>query len=84
MSILINREKFKTETGRKLYDMLKDIWDDEHWMIAVAMNVKGDDKKQKLIEIMENNFSDFEFEDDITETSDKIILLSMEIADGLI
>lgn len=80
---MIDREKFKTETGKKLYDMLKKVWDNEHWLIGVLANVKGDEKKQKLIDAIENDFADFEFEDDITENSDKIILLSMDIADGI-
>ena len=74
MTFMINRDKFKTETGKKLYDMLKKIWNNEHFLIGVLATVKCDEKRQKLINFIE--------EENITD--DEIIVLAAgDIADGI-
>lgn len=72
MNITIDRDKFKTETGKKLYDMLKDIWDNPEFILGVLLDVKGDKKKKKLIKFIENGVND----------TDEIIRLAMAIDDG--
>ena len=49
----IDRAKFKTETGRKLFDMLVNIWDDNDFVTGVLCDVRGDEKRQKLIDFIE-------------------------------
>ena len=78
----IDREKFKTETGKKLFDMLVDIWDDDDFVTGVLCNVKGDERRQKMIKALENNLEDYEFDDDEYEYTDKVLLLSVDIANG--
>ncbi len=73
MIFTIDREKFKTETGKKLYDLLKKIWNDNDFIGGVMANVKGDINRQKLIDLIE--------EDGIND-SDTIILASLDIAEG--
>lgn len=74
MKCSIDRTKFKTETGRKLFDLLKNIWDDEDFIVGTLSEVKGDEKRQKLINFIE--------EENITD--DEIIVLAAgDIADGI-
>lgn len=74
MNFTIDRGKFKTETGKKLYDMLKKIWNNEHFLIGVLATVKGDEKRQKLIDFIE--------QENITD--DEIIVLAAgDIAEGI-
>lgn len=74
MKCSIDRTKFKTETGRKLFDLLKNIWDDEDFIVGTLSEVKGDENRQKLIDFIE--------EDNITD-AEIIILASGDIADGI-
>lgn len=74
MKCSIDRTKFKTETGKKLYDMLKKIWNNEHFLIGVLATVKGDEKRQKLIDFIE--------EENVTD-SEIIVLAAGDIADGI-
>ena len=54
--------------------MLKKIWNNEHFLIGVLATVKGDEKRQKLINFIE--------EENITD--DEIIVLAAgDIADGI-
>lgn len=74
MKCSIDRTKFKTETGRKLFDLLKNIWDDEDFIVGTLSEVKGDEKRQKLIDFIE--------EENVTD--DEIIVLAAgDIADGI-
>lgn len=74
MNFTIDRDKFKTETGKKLYDMLKKIWNNEHFLIGVLATIKGDEKRQKLIDFIE--------QENITD--DEIIVLAAgDIAEGI-
>ena len=51
----IDRNKFTTELGRKLYDILKPISPNEDWLYFVLMLTKGDDKKKILMDFLNNN-----------------------------
>lgn len=74
MKCSIDRTKFKTETGRKLFDILQNIWDNEDFIVGVLSEVKGDEKRQKLIDFIE--------EENVTD--DEIIVLAAgDIADGV-
>ena len=74
MKCSIDRTKFKTETGRKLFDLLKNIWDDEDFIVGTLSEVKGDEKRQKLIDFIEKE----------NVTDDEIIVLaSGDIVDGI-
>lgn len=69
--ISIKREDVPTETGRKLYDLLYDSWDDPEFIYGTLLALKGDKKKQKLIDAIESGLND----------SDDIIMKSIEIAE---
>ena len=73
MTFTIDRAKFKTETGRKLYDLLVKIGDYDDFVIGVLCEVKGEEKRQKLIDIIER--------ENITD-EETIVLLAGDIADG--
>ena len=73
--ISIDREKFKTETGKKLYDILVDTVKHTESIYGILSRLQGDEKRQKLIDLIEK--------EDLTD-SDTIILASIDIADGLI
>ncbi len=72
MSFTIDREKFKTEKGKQLYDMLKKIWADDEWICGVIIELKGDEKKQKMIDILEDGETD----------RSQIVLIAMDIRNG--
>ncbi len=74
MKCSIDRTKFKTETGRKLFDLLKNIWDDEDFIVGTLSEVKGDEKRQKLIDFIE--------EENVTD-DELIVLAAGDIADGI-
>ena len=69
----IDREKFKTETGKKLYDLLVQISDDNNFLVGILANVKGDKNRQKMIDLIEK--------EGITDKG-TIILASLDIKDG--
>ena len=73
MTFTIDRAKFKTETGRKLYDLLVKIGDYDDFVIGVLCEVKGDEKRQKLIDIIER--------ENITD-EETIAMLAGDIANG--
>jgi len=69
---LIKREEVPTETGRKLYDLLVASWDDPEFVYCTLVGLRGDAKKQKLIDVIkERNLTD----------SDDIINASLDIED---
>lgn len=72
--ISIDRNKFKTETGKKLYDLLVDTVKHTESIYGILSRLQGDEKRQKLIDFIEK-----EHETD----SDVIILASLDIADGI-
>ncbi len=73
MTFTIDREKFKTETGKKLYDLLKEIWDNEDFIVGTLAEVKGDKNRQKLIDLIEK--------DGITD-DETIVLAAGDIMNG--
>ena len=46
---MIDREKFKTELGKQLYDVLKPIAPSEDWLYLMFMMTKGDYKKNMVM-----------------------------------
>lgn len=53
MTYIVKREKFQTELGRKLYDTLVKISDDDDFILAVLVEMQGDEKKHKFLELLE-------------------------------
>lgn len=72
--ISIDRNKFKTETSKKLYDLLVDTVKHTESIYGILSRLQGDEKRQKLIDFIE--------EENETD-SDVIILASLDIADGI-
>lgn len=72
--ISISREQIPTDTGKKLYDLLVESWDDSEFIYGVLARLRGDAQKQKLIDFIE--------EENETD-SDVITLASLDIADGI-
>jgi len=62
----------KTPTGEKLFDMLKDIWNDEHFIIGVIGGLKTDEQKQKMIDILADGETD----------RSQIVLIALDIRNG--
>ena len=56
--------------SKKLYNMLKKIWDNEDFLLFRLLDLKTDEKKQKMIDILE--------ETGLTDT-DEIIVHCMAI-----
>lgn len=71
--VSIKREDVPTETGKKLFDLLYASWDDPEFLRAVLGRLKGDAKKQEMIDVIEAGMTD---SDDITDKS-------LEIAYGM-
>lgn len=72
---LIDKYKLKlvkTPVSKKLFNMLQDIWADEHFIIGVLGGLKTDEQKQKMIKILNSGEND----------TDQIILLALEIRKG--
>lgn len=72
MTCIVKREKFKTELGRKLYDRLVDIFDDDDFILAVLVETQGDKKKQDFLDMLDktgmNNADEIlDYLDEITE-----------------
>lgn len=74
MKCSIDRTKFKTETGRKLFDLLKKIWDNEDFIVGTLAEVKGDEKRKKMIDLIEK---------DNIKDPETLILAAGDIADGI-
>lgn len=73
--ISISRDKIPTETGKKLYDLLVKSWNDPEFIYGTLMLLRGDEQKQKMIDLIEI---------DGIDDSDTIILATLDIRDGLI
>ena len=50
---MINREKFKTEYGRRVYDILKPLAPHEDWLELMIMLSRGDDRRKILLDYIE-------------------------------
>lgn len=74
MTSSIDRTKFKTETGRKLYDLLVKIWDNDDFILGILATVKGDENRQKMINLIEK--------DGIVD-DETLVLAARDIADGI-
>lgn len=59
----------KTEKAEELYKKLKEIWDNEHFTIGILSHLDNEDKKQKMIDILDSGLTD----------TDEIILVAMAI-----
>lgn len=70
--VSIKRDDVPTETGKKLYDLLYASWDDPEFIRGVLGSLKGDAKKQQMIDAIKAGMID----------SDDIIDKSFEIAFG--
>lgn len=73
MTSSIDRNKFKTETGRKLFDLLKNIWDNDDFIVGTMAEVKGDENRQKMIDLIEK---------EKIKDPEILILAAGDIADG--
>lgn len=62
-----------TETAKKLYELLKNIREDENFLLGVLSQLDTDEQRQILIEELENGLDDCGI----------IILMAGDIADGL-
>ena len=46
---MIDREKFKTELGKKVYDRLVEISDDDTFVMGILCKIIGDEKKKSFL-----------------------------------
>lgn len=74
MTSSIDRTKFKTDTGRKLYDLLTEIWNNDDFILGILATVKGDENRQKMINLIEK--------DGIID-DETLVLAARDIADGI-
>jgi len=54
----IDRNKFKTDTGKKLYDMLKNLNIDDNFIISIMNNALGDKKRKQIIKYIEQGITE--------------------------
>ncbi len=67
-------EKYiKTDLDKKLYDLMKNVWDNEHFISHPFICLKTDEQKQKMIEALEDGLDD----------TDKLSLLVLYIKRGI-
>lgn len=69
----MTQKYIKTELDQKLYDLMKNVWDNEHFISHPFICLKTDEQKQKLIDALEAGLED----------TDKINLLSLYIKRGI-
>ena len=55
MTYTIKRDKFKTEYGKKIYDKLVAISNDNNFLISVLFDIQGDERKKDLLNWLEKN-----------------------------
>ena len=67
------KKNTSTPIAKKFYNMLKEIWDEENFLISMLLDLKTDEKKQKMIDLLE--------ETSLTDT-DEIILHCKAIRDN--
>ena len=67
------KKNTSTPIAKKFYNMLKEIWDEENFLISMLLDLKTDEKKQKMIDLLE--------ETGLTDT-DEIIVHCMAIRDN--
>ena len=49
---MIDRNKFKTELGRKLYDKLKPLSPNDDWLELMIMLSRGDERRKILLQFL--------------------------------
>ncbi len=67
------KKNTSTPIAKKFYNMMKEIWDEENFLISMLLDLKTDEKKQKMIDLLE--------ETGLTDT-DEIILHCKAIRDN--
>lgn len=67
------KKNTSTPIAKKFYNMLKEIWDEENFLISMLLDLKTDEKKQKMIDLLE--------ETSLADT-DEIIVHCMAIRDN--
>ena len=60
---MIERNKFKTEYGKKVYDILKPLAPNEDWLELMIMLSRGDERRKILLEFLKTE-SDWDKIDD--------------------
>lgn len=71
--MILSKDKFvKTPLDEKLFQMLKNIWDDEHFIYGNIQDLKTPEQKQKMINILEEGETD----------RSQITLIAMDIRNG--
>lgn len=53
MTFTIDRNKFKTEMGKKLYDRLSQISEDINFLAGVFFDLPGDERKKKFMDLLD-------------------------------
>jgi len=73
MSFNFEKKRFvKTSLDEKLYQMLKNIWDDEHFIYGIIQDLKTPEQTHKMIDILKEGEID----------TDQLILIAMDIRNG--
>ena len=67
------KKNTSTPIAKKFYNMLKEIWDEENFLISMLLDLKTDEKKQKMMDLLK--------ETGLTDT-DEIILHCKAIRDN--
>ena len=67
------KKNTSTPIAKKFYNMMKEICDEEHFLVGRLLNLKTDEKKQKMIDLLEKT--------GLTDT-DEIIVHCMAIRDN--
>ncbi len=62
-----------TETSKKLYKLLKNIQDDDNFLLGILSELETDEQRSIMIEELENGLTDESI----------IMLMADDIADGL-
>lgn len=55
MTYIVKRDKFQTDMGRKLYDRLVEISDNDDFILAVLVETQGDEKKKEFLEYLDKS-----------------------------
>ena len=53
MTCSIDRNRFKTELGKKVFDKLVAIYPDDNFIYGILCEIMGDEKKQEFLNYLE-------------------------------
>ena len=53
MTCTIDRDKFKTELGRKVFDRLIKINPDDNFILGILCEIMGDEKKKEFLSYLD-------------------------------